>query len=109
MLVIKMDSKRVYRYTVQNGHIKGENDEVAIIRFRQTQMLIDGSVLWAGSLRARVGGFEAVFPFDPVLEDPSALIKGCENRVFLFVYFLSSEFSPVYRRARNCRSEFVVF
>lgn len=35
-------SKWTNGYTVQNGHIKRENDEVAIIRFRQTQMLIDG-------------------------------------------------------------------
>jgi len=56
-----------------------------------------GSVFWAGSLRARVGGFEAVFLFDPVLEDPSALIKGCENRVFLFVF----PFQSVYPRTEG--------
>ena len=66
-----------------------------------------GSVFWAGSLRARVGGFEAVFLFDPVLEDPGALIKDVKTGCFCCFSFPVS--LPQDRRARNCRSEFVVF
>ena len=49
-----------------------------------------GSGFLARSLCDRVGGLQTVFLFDPVWEDPSVLIKGCENQEFWFVFPLHS-------------------